>query len=200
MGALLCPSRELDWRAASGLSVNTESHCESGASGQFAIALVCKVIFVQSHLTLCNSRTAAHLQRPICKDSLNRVITDQNHHCLMQFHTHAKVKVKSLSRVRLFATPWTVAHQAPLSMEFSRQEYWSGLPFPSPGDLRKPGIEPRSPALQADALPSEPPGKSPYAKGTCQTLDILTDEFLYRSRRLRDQHSAQHNLNMPAAA
>ena len=68
-----------------------------------------------------------------------------------------KVKVKSLSRVQLFATPWTVAHQAPPSMEFSRQEYWSGLPFPSPGDLPDPGIEPGSPALRADALPSEPP-------------------------------------------
>ena len=52
-----------------------------------------------------------------------------------------------------------VAHQAPLSMGFSRQEYWSGLPFPSPGDLPDPGIEPRSPTLQADALTSEPPGK-----------------------------------------
>ena len=71
-----------------------------------------------------------------------------------------KVKVKSLSRVRLFATPWTVAHQAPPSMGFSRQEYWSGLPFPSPGDLPNPGIKPRSPALQADALTSEPPGKT----------------------------------------
>ena len=70
-----------------------------------------------------------------------------------------KEKVKSLSRVRLFATPWTVAYQAPLSMEFSRQEYWSGLPFPSSGDLPDPGIEPRSPVLQADVLPSEPPGK-----------------------------------------
>ena len=68
-------------------------------------------------------------------------------------------KVKSLSPVGLFATPWTVAYQAPQPMEFSRQEYWSGLLFPSPGDLPDPGIEPRSPALQADALPSEPPGK-----------------------------------------
>ena len=68
-------------------------------------------------------------------------------------------KVKSLSRVRLFVTPWTVAHQAPLSMGFSRQEYWNGLPFPSPGDLPDPGIEARSPALWADSLPSEPPGK-----------------------------------------
>ena len=58
-----------------------------------------------------------------------------------------KVKVKSLSRVRLFMTPWTVAYQAPLSMGFSRQEYWSGLLFPSPEDLPNPGIEPRSPAL-----------------------------------------------------
>ena len=74
-------------------------------------------------------------------------------------HLCMKVKVKSLSHVRLFATPWTVAHQAPLSMGFSRQEYWSGLPFPSPGDLPNPGIEPMSPALQADALTSEPPGK-----------------------------------------
>ena len=69
------------------------------------------------------------------------------------------MKVKSLSRVRLFATPWTVVYQAPPSMGFSRQEYWSGLPFPSPGDLPNPGIKPRSPALEADALTSEPPGK-----------------------------------------
>ena len=67
--------------------------------------------------------------------------------------------MKSLSHVQLFAAPWTVAHQAPPSMGFSRQEYWSGLPFPSPGDLPDPGIEPRSPALQVDALTSEPPGK-----------------------------------------
>ena len=70
-------------------------------------------------------------------------------------------EVKSLSRVQLFATPWTVVYQASLSMGFSRQEYWSGLPFPSPGDLPDPGIKPRSLALQADALSSEPPGKSP---------------------------------------
>ena len=68
--------------------------------------------------------------------------------------------MKSLSRVQLFATPGTVAHQAPPSMGFSRQEYWSELPFPSPGDLPNPGIEPRSPRLQADALTSEPPGFS----------------------------------------
>ena len=57
-------------------------------------------------------------------------------------------------------SPWTVTHQAPLSMGFSRQKYWSGLPCPSPGDLPNPGIKPRSPSLQADSLPSEPPGKT----------------------------------------
>ena len=56
-------------------------------------------------------------------------------------------------------TPWTVSCQSPLSMELSRQEYWSGLPFPSPGDLPNPGIEPKSPALQVDSLPAEPQGK-----------------------------------------
>ena len=61
--------------------------------------------------------------------------------------------VQSLSHVQLFATPCTVALQAPLSMEFSRQEYWSGLSFPSPGDLPNPGIKPRSPASQVDSLP-----------------------------------------------
>ena len=77
------------------------------------------------------------------------------------FTTSAKiVKVKSFSRVRLFVTPWTVAYQAPQSMEFSRQEYWSGLPFHSPGDLPNPGIKSGSPALQADALSSKPPGKT----------------------------------------
>ena len=69
------------------------------------------------------------------------------------------MKVKSLSHVRVFATPWTVAYQASPSMGFSRQEYWSELPFPSPGDLPNPGIKPGSPTLEADALTSEPPGK-----------------------------------------
>ena len=67
--------------------------------------------------------------------------------------SESEVKVKLLSRVQLFATPWTVAYQAPPSMGFRRQESWSGLPFPSPGDLPDPGIKPRSPTLQADALP-----------------------------------------------
>ena len=70
--------------------------------------------------------------------------------------------MKSLSRVRLFAMPWTVAYQDPQSMGFSRQEYWRGLPFRSPGNLPNPEIEPGSPKLQEDSLPSEPPSKPKY--------------------------------------
>ena len=74
-------------------------------------------------------------------------------------HMERKWKCQSLSHVQLFASSWTVAHQAPLSMGFSRQAYWSGLPFPSPGNLPDPGSEPQSPALQADSLLSESPRK-----------------------------------------
>ena len=86
------------------------------------------------------------------------------------------MKVKSLTRVRLFVTPWPVAYQASRSMGFSRQEYWSGLPFPSPGDLPDPGIEPGSPALQADALPPEPSGK---------------EGINYSSRRMREKTNSR---------
>ena len=68
--------------------------------------------------------------------------------------------VSLLGYVQLFETPWTVAHQAPLSVKFSSQEYWSGLPFPSPRDLPNPGIEPQPPALLADSLLPELPGKT----------------------------------------
>ena len=67
---------------------------------------------------------------------------------------------QSFNCVRFFVTPWTVACQAPLAMGISKQEYWSGLPCPPPGDLPTLGIEPRSPALQEDSLLSEPPGKA----------------------------------------
>ena len=72
----------------------------------------------------------------------------------------SSLKVKWLSRVQLFATQWTVGHQAPPFMGFSRQEHWSGLPFPSPGDLPNSGIKPESPHCRQMLLPSEPPGKS----------------------------------------
>ena len=71
-------------------------------------------------------------------------------------------------------TPWTVACQVPLSLEFSRQEYWSGLPFPSPADLPNPGIEPGSPALQADSLPTELQGKQPTISCTQMTYSLIT--------------------------
>ena len=81
-------------------------------------------------------------------------------------------KCVSPSRVRLFVTPWMRACQAPLSMEFSKQGYWSGLPFPSTGDLPDPGIEPRSPALQADALLSELQVWCVPKSGTCSFSEI----------------------------
>ena len=81
----------------------------------------------------------------------------------------------SLSHVPLFVTPWTVAYQAPPSMGFPRQEYWSGLPFPSPGDLPDPGMEPGSPTLWADTLPSEPPGKPTARSGEMQSQMRYSD-------------------------
>ena len=105
--------------------------------------------------------------------------------CLSILYIVVEVKwneMKLLSHVLLFVTPWTVAHKAPLSMEFSRQEYWSGLPFPSPVDLSNPGLEPGSSALQADTLPSESPGKpSPY-----NSLHLLISNF--QSSLLHPQH------------
>ena len=78
-----------------------------------------------------------------------------------------------LSHVQLFGTPWTVDCQAPLSMEFSRQEYWSGLSVPSLGDLPNPGIKPGSPALQADSLPSEPLGKPVCCMHACVCVCVF---------------------------
>ena len=105
---------------------------------------------------------------------LNQMVARQSKMAIKNHNTEHRVKIHTYKPgsphqsetesevVQLCLTlcdPWTVAHQAPLSMGFSRQEYWSGLPFPSPGDLPDPGIEFRSPTLQADALTSAPPGK-----------------------------------------
>ena len=95
-------------------------------------------------------------------------------------------KVKSLSHVRLFVTQWTVAYQAPLSKGFSRQEYWSGLPFPSLGDLPDPGIEPRSPTLQADAITSEPPGKIIDTRDASKVAAAAAAKSLQSCRTLCD--------------
>ena len=96
---------------------------------------------------------------PACSSLTTRFGWDGKDH-VIQFWNWKKRKWSCSSRVWLFATLWAVAHQAPPSMGFSRQEYWSGLPLPSPGDLPDPGIEPRCPSLQANALLSEPLAKS----------------------------------------
>ena len=85
-------------------------------------------------------------------------------------YEYLDVVLSPFSHVQLFVTPWSVARQAPLSMGFSRQEYWNGLPFPSSGDLPDPGIEPASPASQADSLPTELWGK-PYGAVSKHKID-----------------------------
>ena len=119
------------------------------------------------------------------------------------------MKVKSHSRVQLFVALWTVAHQPPLALGFSRQEYWSGLPVPSPGDLPDPGLEPRYPALQADSLPTvlqaaaakslqlcptlcnpidgSPPGSPIPGSLQARTLEWVAISFSRGSSRCRDQ-------------
>ena len=91
------------------------------------------------------------------------------HFLLQCMKVKSESEVANLSRVRLLATPWTAAYQAPQSTGFSRQGYWSGMPLPSPGDLPNPGIELGSPTLQADTLPPDPPGKILFIyKCTCE--------------------------------
>ena len=108
------------------------------------------------------------------------------------------------------ATPWSVAHYALLSMEFPRQEYWSGLPSPSPGDLPNPGIKLGSSALQADSLPSEPSGKFPHSLETSLFFQILyhrgvisdenfksSEEWLFRASKSHIS-SSQSQLTQPS--
>ena len=109
---------------------------------------------------------------------------------LVSFEKSMCVKsVSHFSHVWFFVIPWIVAHQAPLSMEFSRQEYWSGLPFPSPGDLPNPGIEPGSLTLQAVSLLSEPPGKPSHtlmctqiSQGSCYNTQFWFSSSGWSSR------------------
>ena len=98
--------------------------------------------------------------------------------------THFRVKCELLSCVRLSAISWAIEYQVPLSMGFSGQEYWSGLPFSSPEHLHNPRIEPRSPALQADFLPSEPPIKSPCLIPSTEVTFFLTFYLVLRYSRL----------------
>ena len=100
-------------------------------------------------------------------------VTKQAHMHKVCICKSMKVKVFTLSCLTL-CNPMDCTHQASLPMEFSRQEYWSGLPFPFPGDLPNPGIEPRSPAMQADSLPSELPAKPMQVNGFSQDSFIFT--------------------------
>ena len=95
-------------------------------------------------------------------------------HTVKDFGIVNKAEVKSFSCVQPSGTPWTAAFQAPPSMEFSWPEYWSGLPFPSSGDLSNPGIEPDSPALQAASLPFQAPGKTQLHLGELNFCAHLT--------------------------
>ena len=104
-------------------------------------------------------RCSSHWLKTFGNKGEEKQVVDLRRHCFKIFLSLSLVAKTCLT----LATPWTVACQAPLSMGFSRREYWSGLPFPSPGDLPDPGIEPWSPALQADSLPTELWGK-PYFK------------------------------------
>ena len=131
------------------------SHCQKVCSGQQllyqAVTVSCSVAAagksLQSCPTLCNPMDGSPPGSSVPG--------------ILQARTLEWVAIsfssawKLLSHAQLFVTPWTTAHQAPLSMRFSRQGYWSGVPFPSPGDLPHPGIKPRSAALQADSLPTE---------------------------------------------
>ena len=129
-----------------------------------------KYLFLSSHLPyyaiseffLKQSRISPYDSRVEtawwCNDYVNKIALQICH-----------LKWKSLSHVQLSETLWTVARQVPLSMGFSRQEYWSRLPFPSPGDIPNPGTKPTSPTLQADSLPSVPPGKPKWCQNVKQS-------------------------------
>ena len=116
-------------------------------------------VFIGQYLGLCS--TCSLMLDPELRFSIGKqwyFKKLKSHVETINMYTH---KSGSVSRSFVFnsVTPWTAARQSSLSLEFSRQEYWSGLPFPSPGDLPYSGIKPGSPALQADSLPSEPPRK-----------------------------------------
>ena len=110
----------------------------------------------------------SHLENPMDREAW-----------LATVHSVAKNWTQQLlSHVQLFAIPWTVAHESPLSVEFSRQEDWSGLPFPSPGDLPDLGMELESPTLRADSLSSKPPGKPAATDTRTHIINTLSGEVL----------------------
>ena len=122
-----------------------------------------KNVFQSSWTTLCSQKSTWQFWNAVSSAFQDILLSVVPHSLYIHVYTYIyEGEWKSLSHVWLFATPWAVAHQAPLSMEFSKQEYWSGWLLPSPGDLPSLGIEPRPPTLQVDSLPSEPPGNPLY--------------------------------------
>ena len=111
---------------------------------------------------------------------------------ITSWQTKERKKVKWLSHVQLFATPCAVAYQTSPSMGFSRQEYWSRLPFSSPGDLPNSGIKPRSPTLQSDTLPSEPPGK-PSWQINGEVMEIMRD-FISLGSKITADGDCSHEI------
>ena len=114
--------------------------------------------------------------------------------CFIQPGVHGVLahSAQLLSCLQRFATPWAVAYQTSPSMGFSRQEYWSGLPFSSPGDLPHPGIKPRSPTLQTDTLPSEPPGK-PSWQINGEVMEIMRD-FISLGSKITADGDCSHEI------
>ena len=137
--------------------INLKSQCWAGSSSGWGSEekSISKLILV---VAVAGPRSLFHCV-PLRRTILTSYSPPSSPSHVTPWSVYRKWKWKWI-HIRLFATPWTVAYQVPPSMGFSMQECWSGLPLPSPGDLPDPGIEPRSPALQADALPPEPPGKS----------------------------------------
>ena len=117
------------------------------------------LIFDLHEIQGIEEQTQQHQRKQSEKPTRQNIIKDIWQNFLKNQKQSLCCVLSHFSSVQLFVTSWTVALQAPLSRGFSRQEYWNGLPFPSPEDLPDPGIEPRSPALQADSLPSELPQK-----------------------------------------
>ena len=149
-------------------------------------------IFFFSDLPLQGKSEVVHAtQEQVSKLTAVLLSSVSTQHFSYQLSTQEeKVKVNHAQSCPTLETPWTTAaYQAPLSMGFSRQGNWSGLPFPSPGDLPNPGIEPGSPALQADALPSESPGKPPGSVST----QYFSHQFSTQEKRVLFLNSTFNN-------
>ena len=142
-------------------------------TGSLSVCVVCVCVCGGCGVCVCVSVSVLCVCVCVCAHSVVLPFGGEIGNAKMQYIYI--FKVKSLSRVRLFVTPGTVALQAPLSMGFSRQEYWRGLPLPSPGDLPDPGVEPTSPALQTDFfLPCELTGKPIFLKAfLCIHLKVM---------------------------